>query len=137
MHLDTANGQILAGNQFDVHVPQLNIDVPLLHLKQCPNALSIGHRVLDQDYEFHWTKKRGAWYTLPDGKKVYHEIIGRCPYLTKDSFQALAVASRYGSVAVLAADDRDTEFFNIHSDHEDDNEESEDKDADYKDEDER
>ena len=78
---------------------------------------SIGHRVLDQDFEFNWTKKKGAWYRLPNGKKVFHEIIGNCPYLTKDSLQALAVASSAGSVAVLAAD-HNTEFFNIHSDYE-------------------
>ena len=71
-----------AKDLLDCSVPQLGIDVPTLHLKNCPNALSVGKRVIDDGFEFHWTSK-GCWYKLPGGQRVFHVIKGYCPYLTK------------------------------------------------------
>lgn len=52
---------------------------------------------------------------MPDGEKVYHEIIGRCPYLTKESFNAIAIANRIGNAAVLRAGGEETQYSDIHT----------------------
>ena len=84
--LDTANGEVKADRHIDLYNGRLNERIAPLVLDSTPNVLSIGRRVVQQGYDWHWKGYTlTPWMVHPTtGEHIKLRVEDFCPYLDDD-----------------------------------------------------
>jgi RNA:NAD 2'-phosphotransferase (TPT1/KptA family) len=81
MRLSTAGGPMSSSKFVEVYVHKLKEVVKALLLPSTPAVLSVGKRVMEEGYSFHWPNKSVPFFILPSGKRVYLVVHGYVPYI--------------------------------------------------------
>ena len=89
----TANGQTRPTMEVPITIPELNCDASPHVMKDSPNVLTIGYRVVEEGYGFRWDPySRKPILIRPDGVEVELFVRGYCPYLRSEgAYPAMAV----------------------------------------------
>ena len=90
MKLATANRVINASTRTVMDVSILGNAIDPIVLENTIDVLSLGRLVIDNGYDFHWTKEHGATLVIDRGKEIRCPIKGYVPMLVdadiRDSF---------------------------------------------------
>ena len=81
MKLATANGVINANTRMMMDVSILGNTIDPIVLENTVDVLSLGRLVIDNGYDFHWTKGHGATLIIDGGKEIKCPIKGYVPML--------------------------------------------------------
>ena len=81
MKLATANGVINADTRMMTDVSILGNAIDPTVLENTVDVLSLGRLVLDNGYDFHWTREHGATLVIDGGKEIKCPIKGYVPML--------------------------------------------------------
>ena len=83
--LATANGEIDADKCVNLFVGKLAECITPILLKNTPNAMSLGRRIMINGYTFHWERYSDKPYLeSADGRRIYLRVEDYCPYLDDD-----------------------------------------------------
>ena len=94
----TANGQTSPSKEVSITIPELKADASPHIMKDSPNVLTIGYRVVEEGYAFRWDAySLEPVFVLPDGEEIKLVVKNYCPYLvSRGAFPAMPVIAKDG-----------------------------------------
>ena len=84
VNLITANGSVQGNKAININLPELGQSVECYLLESTPPVCSVGRRCLDEDYEFHWPRRKAPYFITPEGKKIQCKLKGRVPIISNE-----------------------------------------------------
>ena len=84
VNLITANGSVQGNKAINIDLPELGQSVECYLLESTPPVCSVGRRCLDEDYEFHWPRRKAPYFITPEGKKIQCKLKGRVPIISNE-----------------------------------------------------
>jgi hypothetical protein len=90
---NTANGRTRANNSVRVDSSALGTSVNPLVLENTPPVLSIGQRVIRDNWKFEWTQSAGPVFTKPDGATIQMSVKNFVPIIVEDTTALVVEAS--------------------------------------------
>ena len=93
-HLITANGPIKVDKRVALECFALGENVQPLLLPDTPAVVSVGRRVMDMLYEFHWVPYSRPYFVKPDGEVVWCSVEDYVPYLYDDAAATAGLAAK-------------------------------------------
>ena len=77
----TANGYTPATYRYPLFLEEIGYEIAPYVLKDTPAVLTVGGRVMNEDFSFFWPSCGIPYYLAPDGRMIELQVIDDIPYL--------------------------------------------------------
>ena len=82
--LQTANGPVALEKRVRLQCPGLPTNLAALLLDDTPPVVSLGLRVEEEFYDFHWIHGHNPYFVSPDGGVVWLEVEHHVPWINNN-----------------------------------------------------
>ena len=77
----TANGEALAAYRYPLSLEEIGYDIAPYILKDSPAVLTVGGRVMNEDFSFFWPNRGIPYFLDPEGRVIELQVIDDISYL--------------------------------------------------------